>query len=132
MYNSNRIEAIKENVEIFLTLVEKSREKKNIRDHLISLKMEYIPETNDCEIFLDQVDGRVSSISRVKNNGSGSRRNSRKPKIKKRQAKTINEETKYFMDRIHRAQRNRKIEAIILEHNFESRVTDLFLAYESN
>ena len=132
MDKRNRMKEVSENVEVFLTLVEKSRKKKQLRKHLINLTMKHILKTNDCEIFIEQVGGRIGSISRVKNDDSGSRRNSRKPKIKKRQAKIINEDAKHFMDRIHKAQRNRKIEAIILEHNFETRVTNLFLAYESN
>jgi hypothetical protein len=110
--------------------VEESRKKKQIRDHLVSLTMEYILKTNDCEIFIEQVDGRISSISRVKYNDSGTRKNSRKPRNKKGRAKKIHESTIHFLNRIEEAaQRDRNIEAIILEHNFERRITDLFIAY---
>jgi len=129
MNNSNRLGKIGENVEAFLMLVEESREKMSIKDHVIKLTMMYSPETDDCEIFIDQVDGRLSSISRVKNYGPGFRRTNLKRKIKKRHAKKLNESTKYFMDRIHKALRDRKIETIILEHNFKRGATDLFFAY---
>ena len=93
--------------------------------------MVYRLETDDCEIFLDQVDGRLSSITKVKNNDLGAR-NSLKPKLKKKQAKEINESTKYFMGRVRKAHRDRKIEAIILKHNIMRCVTDIFLEHIPN
>lgn len=124
------MEKISENVEIFLTLVEKSRKEKSITDHVINLKMVYTPETSDCEIFIDQVGGRLSSISEVKNIDPATMRERRKPKMKKWQAKNIEKGTEHFMGRIHEAtNRQRKIERIILEHNFKSGVTDLYVAF---
>ena len=70
-------------------------------------------------------------VTKVKSNGLGVR-NSVKPIINKRQAKEINEGTKYFMGRIREAQKDRKIEAIILKHNFMRGVTDIFLAHNLN
>ena len=130
MHKSNRMKEVGENVEVFLTLVEKSRKKKQLRDHLISLTMKHILKTNDCEILIEQIGGRIGSISRVKNNDSGIRKNSRKPRNKKGRPKKIHKSTIHFLNRIEEAaQRDRNIEAIILEHNFERRITDLFIAY---
>ena len=39
MHKSNRMKEVYENVEVFFTIVEKSRKKKQLRDHLISLTM---------------------------------------------------------------------------------------------
>lgn len=132
MYNSNRIKEIKEHIEIFMMLVEKAREKKQIRNHFISLKMEHVLKTNDCEIFMNQVGGRISSLRKVKNNDLVARKNRQKPKMKRRHAKNINEGTKHFLDLVQEAQKTRSIEVVILEYNFENRITDLFLAYEGN
>ena len=120
MNNIDRLNEINENIETFLALVVKSRGKKQIRDHLINLTMVYSFENDDCEIFLDQVDGRHSSITKVKNNDLGAK-NSVKPRLNKKQAKEIDEGTKYFMGRIREAQKDWKIEAIILKHNIISK-----------
>ena len=128
MHNIDRLDEINENIEMFLTIVTKAREKKEIIDHFINLTMVYSPESDDCEIFLDQVGGRLSSITKVKNKGLGVR-NSLKPRINKRQAKEINEGTKYFMGRIREAQKDRKIEAIKLEHNIMKGVTSIIIAH---
>ncbi len=130
MHQIKRLEDISENVEMFLTVVEYAREKKSIRNHMISLKMQHILKTNDCEIFMNQPGGRISSIIKVKNNDSVAQKNRQKPKMKKRQAKNINEGTKHFMDLVQEAQKTRNIEVVILEYNFENRITDLFLGYE--
>ena len=130
MHQINKFEAVSENVEAFLTIVEESRKKKQLRDHLISLTMKHTLKTNDCEILIEQVGGRIGSISRVKNNDSGTGKNSRKPRNNRGQAKKIHEGTIYFLNRIKEAaQKDRNVEAIILEHNFERRITDLFIAY---
>jgi len=131
MHNIHKSIEINENIAIFLTLVEKSREKKQIRDHLINLTMVYKFETDDCEILFDRFDGGVSSITKLKNNDLGVG-NSLKPRMNKRQAKKIKMGTKYFMGRIREAQKDRKIEAIILKHNFMRGVTDIFLAHNLN
>ena len=130
MHKSNRMKEVCENVEVFLTIVEKSRKEKQIRDHLVSLTMKHILKTNDCEILIEQVGGRIGSISRVKNNDSGTGKNSRESKKNRGQAKKIHEGTIYFLNRIKEAaQKDLNIEAIILDHNFERRITDLFIAY---
>jgi aspartate-semialdehyde dehydrogenase len=131
MHNIDRLDEINENIETFLTLVVKSRGKKQIREHFINLTMVYSLETDDCEIFLDQVDGRLSSITEVENNDLGARNNV-KPRINKRQAKEINEGTKYFMGRIREAQKDWKIEAIILKHNIMKGATHIFFAHIPN
>jgi hypothetical protein len=131
MHNIDRLDEINENIEMFLTIVTKARGKKEITDPLINLTMVYRLETDDCEIFLDQVDGRLSSMTKVKNKGLGAR-NSLKPGINKRQAKEIKEGTKYFMGRIREAQKDRKIKAIILKHNIMRGVTDIFIAHIPN
>ena len=131
MHNIDRLDEINENIETFLTLVIKSRGKKQVRDHFINLTMVYSLETDDCEIFLDQVDGRLSSITEVENNDLGARNNV-KPRINKRQAKEINEGTKYFMGRIREAQKDWKIEAIILKHNIMKGATHIFFAHIPN
>jgi len=131
MHNIDRLDEINENIETFLTLVVKSRGKKQIREHFINLTMVYSLETDDCEIFLDQVDGRLSSITEVENSDLGARNNV-KPRINKRQAKEINEGTKYFMGRIREAQKDWKIEAIILKHNIMKGATHIFFAHIPN
>ena len=131
MNNIDRLNEINENIETFLTLVVKARGKKLIKEHFINLTMVYSLEDDDCEIFLDQVDGRLSSITKAKNNDLGAR-NSVKPKINKRQAKEIKESTKYFMGRVREAQKDRNIEAIILQHNIMKCVTDIFIAHIPN
>jgi hypothetical protein len=131
MNNIDKLNEINENIEMFLTIVIKAREKKEIIDHFVNLTMVYRLETDDCEIFLDQVDGRLSSIAKVKDNGLGAR-NRVKPKLKKKQATEINESTKYFMGRVREAQKDRNIEAIILQHNIMKGVTHIFIAHIPN
>ena len=67
-------------------------------------------------------------VTKVKSNGLGVR-NSVKPKINKRQAKEINEGSKYFMGRVREAQKDRNIEAIMLQHNIMRGVTTIFIAH---
>ena len=131
MHNIDRLDEINENIETFLTLVVKSRGKKQIREHFINLTMVYKFETDDCEILFDRFDGGVSSITKLKNNYLGARNNV-KPRINKRQAKEINEGTKYFMGRIREAQKDWKIEAIILKHNIRKGATHIFFAHIPN
>ena len=132
MHQINKLEEVAENIEMFMTLVEKVREKKSMRKNFISLKMEHILKTNDIEIFMNQVGGRISSIIKVKNNDLVAQKNRQKPKMKRRRAKSINEGTKHLLDIFKEAQKTRSIEVVILEHNFESSITDLFLAYYDN
>jgi len=128
MNNIDRSNEINENIEMFLTFVTETIGKKQLRGHFINLTMVYKLETDDFEILLDQVDGRLSSINKVKNNGLGLR-NCVKPKINKRQAKEIRETTKYFMGHIREAQKDCKIEIIILNYNVMNSVADIFFGH---
>jgi aspartate-semialdehyde dehydrogenase len=128
MNNTDRLNEINENIVIFLALVAKFRGRKQIRERFVNFTMEYSLKNHDCEIYLDQFDGSRSSITKVKNNGLGVS-NSVKPKINKRQANEINEGSKYFMGRIREAQKDRNIEAIMLQHNIMRGVTTIFIAH---
>ena len=128
MNSIDRLNEINENVVIFLSLVAKFRGRRQFRERFVNFTMEYNLENDGCEIYLDQFDGSRSSITKVKNNDLGAR-NSVKPKINKRQAKEINEGTKYFMGRIREAQKDRNIEAIMLQHNIMRGVTTIFIAH---
>lgn len=132
MKDSVTLGKIRENIESFLVIIEGSREEKQLIDKVISLTMVYNYKIDDCEILMNQVGGRVGRFSRVNNNGQGTKSNSKKTKIAKRYAKKVRSGINYFMGRINKALKTRKFKYIILEHNYEQGVTDLYLGYSEN
>ena len=124
--DSIKLNAISENIEFFLILVERSREKKAITDSSISLRMVYTVDTDDFEIFLDQVGGRIGSFTKIKNSESGASSLS-KANLNEMQIKRISGALEVFMESIHEAHKNGAIiENILLKHNYTNGKTMLY------